>query len=256
MSVISYIIIFTFIGSIASLMGGILLIFRKEFAMRVSHYLAAFAAGTLLAGAFFDLLPEAIEHTLETGGEVHNVLLWTVAGILIFFFLERSIHWFHHDHSTVHDNVEPTVPLVILGDTVHNFIDGIVIGSTFLISIPLGIVTTIAIAAHEIPQEIGDFGILLHNGLSRIKIIFVNVLSAAAALFGALIAYAIGDSIEGLLPAFLAITAGFFIYIALADIIPGIHNSHKRGRAYLETAMVFIGIAVVYFITSYFLPVH
>lgn len=251
MSELGYIITFTLLGSVGSLVGGILLLLRQKLALKVSHYLAAFAAGTLLAGAFFDLLPEAFEHYTEHGGDAHELFLWVLAGVLIFFLLERFIHWFHHSHTQDYSqtSAKPAVPLVIAGDTMHNFIDGIVIGATFLVSIPLGIVTTIAVAAHEIPQEIGDFGILLKNGMARFKIIFFNILSASVSLLGALLAYYIGGSLEELVPIFLAITAGFFIYIALADLIPEIHKGDNKRRAFVEGLMVFVGIILVYFLT-------
>jgi zinc and cadmium transporter len=252
MSELGYIIIFTLIGSIGSLIGGMLLLLRKNSATKIAHYLSAFAAGTLLAGAFFDLLPESFEHHTEHGGDAHELFIWVLGGILIFFLLERFIHWFHHSHTQDYSdsNAKPTVPLVIAGDTMHNFIDGIVIGATFMVSIPLGIITTIAVAAHEIPQEIGDFGILLKNGMSRIKIVFFNLLSASVSLIGALIAYKVGDSIEGILPMFIAVTAGFFIYIALADLIPEIHKGDNKRRAFIESLMVLLGILLVYLLTS------
>ncbi|MBP9719520.1 MAG: ZIP family metal transporter, partial [Candidatus Levybacteria bacterium] len=178
MTTLGYILVFTFIGSVGSLIGGLLLLSHQKFAMKISHFLAAFAAGTLLGAAFFDLLPEASEHVEEAGSSV-DIFLWTLIGIIFFFFIERFLHWFHH-HEDFHsdEHTKTTVPLIIVGDTIHNFLDGIVIALTFLVSIPLGIVTTLAVAAHEIPQEIGDFGLLLHKGLSRKKVILVNILSA------------------------------------------------------------------------------
>ena len=166
---------------------------------------------------FLILLPEAIEeaeHVSSELGYTINIFFWTLLGFLSFFLLERFIHWFHHhQHEYTEEAIKPTVPLIIASDTVHNFIDGVVIASTFLVSIPLGIVTTLAVAVHEIPQEIGDFGILLHKGMRRKKIIIVNLLSALTALLGALIAYWLGERIEASLPILLSITAGFFIYI-------------------------------------------
>ncbi len=258
MSIIAYIIVFTLLGSIFSLIGGMLLLLKQKFALRISHYLAAFAAGTLLANAFFDLLPESVEHTIEHGGDVHSIFVWVLGGIVLFFLLERFIHWFHHAHIHPHDDshTKPTVPLVVLGDTMHNFIDGLVIGATFMVSIPLGIMTTLAVAAHEIPQEIGDFGILLNKGMKRTKIITINILSAAVSIVGALIAYSVGESSEEMIPIFLAITAGFFIYISLADLIPEIYNNKNKGRAYVESAMVLVGIATIYILTTIFSHSH
>ncbi len=248
--IIIYIIFFTLIGSVFSLIGGLLLLFKERKTLKYSHFLAAFAAGTLLGTVFFDLLPEAVHEGEELGTGV-SIFPWTLVGILGFFLLERFIHWFHHHQIDFHDDeIKPTVPLVIIGDSVHNFIDGVVIAATFLVSVPLGIITTLAVAAHEIPQEIGDFGILLHKGLKKKKIILVNIGSALTAVIGALISFWVGERIENALPILLAITAGFFIYIASSDLIPEIHHENRRGFAVIETALMFLGVGVVWiFIT-------
>jgi len=150
-NILAYILLFTFLGSVVSLVGGILLLTREKFALKISHFLASFAAGTLLGTVFFDLLPEAAE--IEGGGI--NIFFWTLIGILIFFLLERFIHHHdHHDHGKNHGDKRSIIPLIIIGDSLHNFIDGVAMAATFLISIPLGIVTSLAVAAHEIPQEI------------------------------------------------------------------------------------------------------
>ena len=237
MSTLEYIILFTFLGSIVSLIGGILLLAKEKFALKISHFLSAFAAGTLLGTAFFDLLPEAVE-----GGEGLNIFFWALLGILIFFLLERFIHH-HHDHPKGQKNI---VPLIVVGDSVHNFVDGVAIAATFLISIPLGVVTSLAVAAHEIPQEIADFGLMLHQGVKRGKVVWINLLSASAALLGAVLTFLFQERIEGMLPAVLAITAGFFIYIAASDLIPEIHNRENRTIAFWETVMLLVGVLVIY----------
>ncbi len=250
LSILGYIILFTLIGSVFSLIGGFFLLFNEKKTLKYSHFLAAFAAGTLLGTVFFDLLPEALNSSEELSLGI-DIFLWTLAGILGFFLLERFIHWFHHhQHDYGDEPVKPTVPLIILGDSVHNFIDGVVIAATFLVSIPLGIITTLAVAAHEIPQEIGDFGILLHKGLRRKKVLLVNVLSALAALGGALITFWIGERIGSLIPVLLSITAGFFFYIAASDLIPEIHHENRKGFAVIETALMFLGVGTIWiFIT-------
>ena len=250
LSILGYIILFTLIGSVFSLVGGVFLLFNEKKTLKYSHFLAAFAAGTLLGAVFFDLLPEAIALSEELSLGI-DIFLWTLTGILGFFLLERFIHWFHHhQHEYLDEEVKPTVPLIIVGDSVHNFIDGVVIAATFLVSIPLGIVTTLAVAAHEIPQEIGDFGILLHKGMKRKKIILVNIGSALTALLGALFAFWLGERIEASLPILLSVTAGFFIYIAASDLIPEIHHENRRGFAVIETALMFLGVGTVWvFIT-------
>ncbi|KKQ74005.1 MAG: Zinc transporter, ZIP family [Candidatus Woesebacteria bacterium GW2011_GWB1_38_5b] len=252
--IIIYILFFTLIGSVFSLIGGVFLLIKEKQTLKYSHFLAAFAAGTLLGTVFFDLLPEAIEEARSTSsgqaGEV-NVFFYALIGILGFFLIERLVHWFHHhQHDYKDEPVKPTIPLIILGDSVHNFIDGVVIAATFLVNIPLGIVTTLAVAAHEIPQEIGDFGILLHKGLKPKKVLFVNIISALTAVTGALITFWIGERIEPAIPVLLAITSGFFIYIAASDLIPEIHHENRKGFAFTETALLFLGVVTVWiFIT-------
>lgn len=250
LSTLGYIILFTLIGSVFSLIGGVFLLLNEKKTLKYSHFLAAFAAGTLLGTVFFDLLPEAVHEGEELGTGI-NIFLWTLVGILGFFLLERFIHWFHHhQHEYLDEEIKPTVPLIIVGDSVHNFIDGVVIAATFLVSIPLGIVTTLAVAAHEIPQEIGDFGILLHKGMKRKKIILVNIFSALTALLGALLAFWLGERVEASLPILLSITAGFFIYIAASDLIPEIHHENRKGFAVIETALMFLGVGTIWvFIT-------
>lgn len=247
MSTLEYIVFFTLIGSIGALIGGIALLTKEKAVRRVSHFFASFAAGTLLGAAFFDLLPEATHEAEETGSDV---FLWALIGILLFFLVERFIHWFHH-HGESHDSTQEsktTVPLIIASDTIHNFVDGIVIAATFLVSIPLGIVTTFAVAAHEIPQEIGDFGLMLHKGLKKRNIILVNIVSALAALIGALITYWVGNIFDFYIPIFLALTAGFFIYIAAADIIPEIHHEKRVKHAFIEVLLLIIGVFTMWVI--------
>ena len=246
MSTLGLILLFTFIGSIVALIGGLVLLINDRFALKISHFLASFAAGVLLGTAFFDLLPEAAHEGERLG---IDIFLWTLSGIVIFFIIERFIHWFHH-HEEYHEHKEKesktTIPLIIIGDTMHNFIDGVIIAATFLLSAPLGIVTAIAVFAHELPQEIGDFGLLLHKGLKRKNIIFINILSAAFAFLGAIITYILGDTIKDSIPVFISLTAGFFIYIASSDLIPEIHHEKRKGFAIIESSLLILGIASVW----------
>lgn len=251
MPVIAYIVIFTLIGSIFSLVGGFLLLLNRTYALKISHLLSSFAAGALLGSAFFDLIPEAVEHAEEFNLNPNSVYIWVLTGIIIFFLLERFIHWFHHSHVHEEHEEKHTVPLIVLGDSIHNFIDGVAIALTFMASIPLGIITTIAVAAHEIPQEIGDFGILLKRGMSRKKIIAINIFSALLALLGAAVGYFIGEKIESVIPIALSLTAGFFLYISVSDLIPEIHHENRRGFAFYESVMLILGIVLLYFLISF-----
>lgn len=244
MPLLGYIILFSFIGSIISLIGGVLLLMAEKFALRVSHFLASFAAGTLLGTAFFDLLPEAA----EAASDETSIFIWTLVGILAFFLLERFIH--HHDQGVHPADKKSIVPLIVIGDTVHNFLDGIAMAATFLVSIPLGIVTSLAVAAHEIPQEIGDFGLMLSKGVGRKKVLFINFISALVALAGALITYLAKDLIGDLLPIILSLTAGFFIYIAVANLIPEIHNNDNKKVAFWETIFLVGGVVMVWVVIA------
>lgn len=255
MTTLAYIIVFSLVGSVVSLVGGFVLLANERLAKRLSHALAAFAAGALLGTAFLDLIPEA----LEGSDEAMPMLLWVVVGVVLFFILERFIHWFHphHEHLDAHEHESKlTVSLLLIGDTVHNFIDGVVIGATFLVDIRLGVLTSLAVAAHEIPQEIGDVAIMLHRGVPRRKIILYNILSALAALVGALLVYVAGTALDGMLPVFLALTAGFFIYIAASDLMPELHHVHNRRAVVIDSLLLIAGIAVVWAGVTYFHPQH
>ncbi|OGH18215.1 MAG: hypothetical protein A3F31_00295 [Candidatus Levybacteria bacterium RIFCSPHIGHO2_12_FULL_38_12] len=244
------ILVFTFIGSIGALIGGMILLFREKVALKVSHFLASFAAGVLLGTAFFDLLPEAIYEGEESD---INVFSLTLIGILLFFLIERFIHWFHH-HEEFHEHTKEsksTLPLIIIGDTMHNFIDGIVIAATFMTNAQLGIITALAVFAHEVPQEIGDFGLMLRKGLSKKRIIWVNVASATVSFIGALLTYFLGSLLTGYIPVLLALTAGFFIYIALSDLIPEIHHERRHGFAFLESLLLILGVILIWFVVSF-----
>jgi len=245
MSVLGYIVVFSLGGSLLSMTGGLVLLSREELAGRLSRLAAPFAAGALLGTAFLDLLPEAA----HGGGE--GVLRWALGGMILFFLLERFVLEFHHQHTHAHEPHEApeiqdaAVPLIILGDAVHNFIDGVVIAGTFLVSIPLGIVTTLAVAAHEIPQEIGDFGLLLHRGVSKSRVLVYNLLGGLATVVAAVLTYFIGSRIVPYMPIFLALTAGFFVYIAASDLIPEIHRKRGTRAGIVDTVLLIVGIAIV-----------
>lgn len=230
------------LGSLVSLVGGVYLLFGKWGVDKLQKIAVPFAAGALLAAAFFDLLPEALELAPPDG-----VLMATLVGFLLFFVLERSLGWFHHHHEEeVHTSgSRRNVPLIVVGDTIHNFIDGLTIGAAFLVSPATGIVTTLAIAAHEIPQEIGDFGLLISKGVSKSKVLWINILSAIATIIGAVLVFGFGDALPISQPILLAIAAGFFIYIAASDIIPTIHAEPKRKMANLQTIVLLVGVALV-----------
>jgi zinc and cadmium transporter len=193
----------------------------------------------LLAATFFDLLPESL-HQIEA--EVATQ--WVLAGIIAFFLLEHFVNWFHHHHEHGKAEVAPA-PLIVLGDSIHNLLDGIAIGAAFLIDVPTGIVAAIAVAAHEIPQEIGDFGLLLKFGYEKRKVILINIASALMSTVGALVTFWLGSEAELPVGVLLAITAGMFIYIAASDLIPTIHEESKKKIGHLAAVLLLVGIVVV-----------
>jgi zinc and cadmium transporter len=221
-------LLYSLIAGLFSLVGGILLLWKPEVTRRIMHPLISFGAGAFLAAAFADVLPEA----LEASANPRAILLATLAGFVSFFILERFLMRYfkgsnHHTHS---EHTESLPFLLILSDCIHNFMDGVIIAIAFAANPLLGLPTAFAISAHEIPQEIGDFSILLHLKWKRRDIIFVNVLQSLLTIPGVFIGYFIGRSIENQLPLILGATAGIFIYIAGSDLIPELHHqsSHKH----------------------------
>lgn len=234
-----HIIFYSLIGGLFSLIFGILLLSRKNMAEKLAVYATPFAAGALLAAVFLDLLKDGLE-----AASADTVLLATLAGIVIFFFAERFLHWFHHHHQ--HEGSDPTTSLIIVGDTVHNALDGVAIAAAFLVSVPTGIVTTLAVAAHEIPQEVGDFGLLLSKGMSRGKVLLVNLFSALATTAAALITFSLGSEDRLPIGAIVGISAGFLLYIAMSDIIPDIHESTPKKKFFSwQPLLLLVGAIVV-----------
>lgn len=231
----------TLIGGIISLIGGALLLSKERAATALATYATPFAAGALLAAVFLDLLKDGVER-----GSADTVLLAALIGMVLFFLGERALYWFHHHHNHTDEKDSAEKPLIIIGDTVHNALDGIAIAAAFLVSPATGLVTAIAVAAHEIPQEIGDFGLLLSRGMPRRKVLLVNVLSALATTVTAVLVYALGS--EDVLPVgvLLGLSAGFLLYIAASDIIPEIHeNSPKHKLFDLRVLLLVFGVLFV-----------
>ncbi len=229
------IVFYSLIGGVFSLIGGVLMLSHRKLAETLADYGTPFAAGALLAAVFLDLLKDGIAED-----SVNTVLMATLVGVVIFFFAERFLHWFHHHHQ--HEGRDPAVSLVVIGDTLHNALDGVAIAAAFLISVPTGIVTTIAVAAHEIPQEIGDFGLLLGKGMKRSNVLLVNILSALATTVMAVITFALGT--EERLPTgvLIGLSAGFLLYIAMSDIIPEIHENTSKKRLFeLQPLLLLVG---------------
>lgn len=245
MTTLQYLLLFSIGGGLISLIGGILLVSREKWTHKFALYATPFAAGALLAAVFFDLLPEGIEIS-----PADTVFTAAIIGILVFFMMERGLHFFHHHRHGLDADKDPNRFLVIAGDTVHNAIDGVVIAAGFLVSVPTGIATTLAVVAHEIPQEIGNFGLLLSKGMSRARVIIVNVCTAFATAILAVITYYLGSSDLIPLGVLLGVSAGFLLYIAMSDIIPTLLPHKEKQKVFdarslfLFAGVILVGIAI------------
>ena len=217
---------------------GVLLI-NDSLRSKLVPELVSYAVGALLGISMIGLLPESLASLAPA-----RVFATLLGGILLFFILEKLVLWRHcHTHDCeVH---ESTVASVMIGDTFHNFVDGAVIGAAVLTSVPLGVSTAIAIAAHEIPQELGDFAILLHAGYSRQKALLLNVLSALASVAGTIGAFLAFDIVPRTLPYFLVIAASSFLYVAMADLIPGLHRGRTDASSLRQIVLIALGIATM-----------
>jgi zinc and cadmium transporter len=230
--------------SFVSLLGGLGLIYNLTKRRIFLPFFVSFAAGVMLATAFFDLFPEALEL-----GDAESIFMPAFLGIVLFFFLERFLLWFHHHDNDHH--IKPSTILINVGDGVHNFIDGVVIAAAFITDPALGFITTLAIAAHEIPHELADFSVMLHGGVSKIRALLYNFLSALTALLGAVLGYFFLETVEGSLAFFLSFTAGMFIYIACSDLIPDLHQEFKQNKNWNQALPFLIGILLIYLVITF-----
>jgi len=261
MSVLTWIIIFSLFGGILSVMAAaVFLLLPESGRTRSLPHMVSFAIGALLGAAFLGLLPHALESPYVS--DAHDITFTVLIGLLTFFVLEKLVIWRHchhfecevhgsDDNQHRHDHGENQAPtpagtLVLIGDAFHNFVDGVLIAAAFLTDIHLGIVTAIAVAAHEIPQEVGDFAILLQSGFSRSKALLFNVLSSLTTVLGAVLAYYSLSSAESYLPYVLAVAASSFIYVAVADLIPGLHKQTAIAESLKQIALIGIGVTVVF----------
>jgi len=260
MSLLILIIIFTAIGGALSVLAAaVFLLMRDHHRNAVLPHGISFAIGALLAVAFWGLIPEAFAAIKP---EQFQALSGTIlAGILGFFVLEKLLIWRHchygsceahgddhehgHGHSHSHGNVKSAGALIILGDSIHNFVDGVLIAAAFLTDVQLGIVTSLAVAAHEIPQEVGDFAILLDSGYSKGKALFYNILASLTTVLGGVLAYFCLEDLHDSLPYFLALAASSFIYIAVADLIPSLHKKTDMKTSLQQIALIAAGVFLI-----------
>ncbi len=244
-----YTIISVIIVSMISLVGVITLFFRKKKIESLLHILVSISAGTLLGGAFLHLIPEAVE---ESGSFSVSISILILAGIIVFFILDKLIHWKHShiESSRIHTIKEKNPSMAhlnLLGDGFHNFLDGLIIAGSYLVSIPTGIATTIAVIIHETPQEIADFGVLLYSGLSKSKALLLNFFSATIAIVGAIIGLIFGTKSELFVTAILPFAGGAFIYIASSNLIPELLRKKHGLKSLIIQNLAFItGIIIMY----------
>lgn len=210
---------------------------------KILFILVAFSAGALIGGAFLHLIPEAIREAGATSATILNLFLYLLLGFCIFFILEQFIEW-HHCHRTKH-KIKTISYLILISDCVHNFIDGLVIAASFIVSFPTGVVTTLAIALHEIPQEIGDFGVLVYGGFSRSKALIWNYISALTVILGGVVGYLLSAWIGGSIVFLLPFAAGNFIYIASSDLIPEIKYKGRLEESLTHFLMFFVGMILM-----------
>ncbi len=228
--------------SLLSFIGIFFLFISSTRLKSVIMFLVSLSVGTLLTDATLHLIPEAIARQ----GLVFSIWFWFMIGVLAFFILEKVIHW-HHCHLDPEqcDHIKAVGVMNILGDSLHNFIDGAVIAGSYLISLPLGLATTVAVVAHEIPHEFGNVGVLIHAGYSRTRALWLNFLSALAALLGAIITLVVSTKIAGLTDFIIPFTAGNFIYIAAADLIPELKHDTDLPKSFRQLAGILLGTGIM-----------
>lgn len=232
-------IFLSLIGGFFSLIGGIVLLYTHKRLRLNTSYLISFAAGVLLSVALLDLLPEASENV-----DPHNLGLFVLIGVLLLFLFEKTHVWWHHHHEPHGHN--PEIVSIFLGDTLHNFIDGLAIGAAFLVSPILGISTALAVALHEIPQELADFSIYIKHKLKPSLILTANITSSLATLVGALLVYIFKDTFDPYVYPLLAITAGMFLFISLSDLIPDLHIDQDNLLSVNQLYIFLLGIVITY----------
>ena len=250
MSLLLWIIGSTVLISLISLIGVLTLTLRKGFLIKITSILVAFAVGSLIGVSVFDLIPEAFEINSRAAS------IFLVVGILLFFGIERFVGWHHQHHKEDidpkgfkdhhHEHGKPFVYLVLTADFIHNFVDGVLIAVSFLINIPLGIASTIAVALHEIPQEIGDFAILIHAGLKPKKALLYNFFAAMSAVLGGVLAFFLASSIENLTVYLLGIAGGGFLYLAMTDLLPEINHEKKWKNTLAQFVAMVLGLLIIY----------
>lgn len=259
MEVFFYILISTFLVSLIAFVGIIILFLKEKFLDKILLILVAFAAGSFLGSSFLHLLPEAVERIGTEEESLLKLFLFFILGFSTFYILENLIGWHHHhtkDHSEIglssferikeEHLVKPIGYLILISDGIHNFIDGLIIASSYVVSLPLGIATTLAVAFHEIPQEIGDFGVLVYSGFKKTRALVFNFLSGILAILGGFAGFLLSGIIEGSIVFLLPFAAGVFTYIASSDLVPEIKSRANHQRVLLYFFVFLAGITLMF----------
>ena len=233
-----YAFISVLVVSLVSLIGVFSLSLKEEIIRKYINLFISLAVGGLLGDAFIHLIPGAFKNSSNSA----LVGLLIITGILLFFVIEKFLHWHHHGDDTEENHIHPVGKLLLFTDGFHNFIDGIIIGVSFLVSIPIGIATILAVVLHEIPQEIGDFAVLIHSGYTAKRALWLNFLSALMAILGLVLALIFGSMAESFTLWILPIAAGGFIYIAVADLIPELQKTKELKHSMFQILTVLLGI--------------
>jgi zinc and cadmium transporter len=252
MHLLVWIIIFTLVGGALSVLAASIFLWLPEYnRARILPHGVSFAIGALLSASFSGLIPHAFEGA--DSGKLHDLSLTILAGILTFFLLEKLLLW-RHSHTAscetpgheADQELHPSGTLILLGDAIHNFVDGVLIGAAFLTDIHLGIVTSLAVAAHEVPQEVGDFAILLQSGYERSRALLWNILASITTVFGGVVAYFSLSELDNLLPYLLVFAASSFIYIAVADLIPTLNRKTDVKSALYQVLLIGAGVLMIF----------
>jgi len=244
MTTLFWILASTFLISLIAFVGVLVLFLKEKFLNKILLILVAFSAGALIGGAFLHLIPEAISQIEAKEGPILNLFLYLIFGFCTFFILENFIRW-HHHHAKDHPEIMPFSYLILISDGIHNFIDGLIIAASFVIAVPIGVVTALAVALHEIPQEIGDFGILVYGGFKKVKALFLNFASAITVVFGGIVGFLLSEKIGKSIVFLLPFAAGNFIYIACSDLIPEIKHKANLQKSLIHFFVFLLGIGLM-----------
>lgn len=236
------ILISTLLISFTAFLGALALFLKEKILDKILLVFVAFSAGALIGGAFLHLLPEAVSNAGENS--FFKIFLFALIGFCTFFILEQFIQW-HHCHTSTHPEIKAFSYLILVSDGIHNFIDGLIIAGSFIVGFPVGIVTALVIALHEIPQEIGDFGVLVYGGFKKIKALFLNFATALTVVVGGVVGFFLAGKIEGITIFLLSFAAGHFIYIASSDLIPEIKKKSCTKDSLIHFSIFIAGIGLM-----------